>query len=275
MASGDRRGGWPPALTWKHRLRGALIALGDLAPDRMRMRAIRGGRLSTMGVFDPERAFFYVAVPKAASSSIRWFFWRLRGTDPAQLPHGAAHVGSGPYTDLASLSPARARSVLRGDETFRFTFVRNPYARLASAYRDKIARRFHGGVASEHLDLLGFSSECLPSFADFVGRVLRQDDMAADHHWMAQHRLAMTEVLDYHLIGKVETFADDFAKVLSRIGLPGELLDTVELRNPTSADERSLVPCLYTDDLAERVYRRFRRDFEMFGYEADSYRSAG
>lgn len=239
------------------------------------MRAIRGGRLSNMGLFDPERRFLYVGVPKSASSTIRWFLWRMRGVDPAGLPRGAAHRGCGPYADLAHLRPEQARAVLRGEDTFRFTFVRNPYERLAPAYRDKLVRQFHHPAgAAEHLGLLGLPLDRMPTFGEFLDRVLGRPDIASDHHWMSQHRLAMVDVIDYHQIGKVETFAADFPRILARIGFPAEALEKAEHRNQASAEERILVSCGYTEAQAERVYARFRRDFETFGYDADSYERA-
>lgn len=256
----------------KYRVRQAVEALGPLAPDRLRMRAIRGGRLSAMALLDPDHAFLYVGVPKSASTTVRWFLWRMRGVDPAELPHGAAHKGCGPYADPARLRPDEARAVLRGDGTFRFTFVRNPYERLASAYRDKLVRQFHRPRgAAEHLGLLGFPADRLPSFDQFLDRVLSQPDIVSDHHWMSQHRLAMMDVISYHRIGKVETFAADFGAILARIGFPAEALERVEHRNLAAPEERQLVPCGYTQAQAERVHARYRRDFESFGYDAESY----
>ena len=194
--------------------------------------------------FDEHRCIF-VHIPKAAGISVAMaLFGNLAGG------HATAR---------------RYRVVFGRDfwPDFKFTFVRNPYTRLVSAYEFLRSgghpawpanQRFRDEVLSEYSD-----------FEDFVLRWLKPGTDWPEPHFRPQHEfleLGGRVVMDF--VGRVERIEEDFATVCDRLGIPARL----ERLNPTTPREkRGTLADYYASDAVERRVREiYGRDFELFGY---------
>src|SRR6516162_6659894 len=117
-------------------------------------------------------------------------------------------------------------------EALRFTFVRNPCARLLSAWSDRFqgkrlidgkpsieAYRAHRATISR---LLPDGPDHTLSFPEFVEFATATVDQRIDIHWQPQGDFASVPGLPLNLIGKVESFQTDFAHVLDHIGVTNE-----------------------------------------------------
>ena len=132
-----------------------------LATEVMALRTIGEGE--ALPIVDSQRKLLYCAIPKAGCTQIRALLLRLRGaakTSLAANPWGSSGVHRQP------LPRDDGRLLLRpnDDDYFRFTLVRNPLARLLSAFlmqRGELRRRAK-----------------LPTFSSFVG-ALSAGDVAA------------------------------------------------------------------------------------------------
>ena len=173
--------------------------------------------------------------------------------------------------------------LLRHPDRYRFvTFVRNPYARLVSAWRDKLAlggeepaarsvrkataavrrfaaaRRLAGGEVSSDIP-----------FETFVSYVESQAEGRRDQHWDTQRSVLLTDLIPFSRIYRMETeFASGVTDILTRLGLPAAWA-AERLQKPQNASRKLSRP-VYTAALAERVYQCFAGDFAQFGYERDS-----
>ena len=95
-------------------------------------------------VVSPKHRLLYCPIPKVACSSIKlWLFELEEGkSDSLQAsPHK--------HTDrhrITAYGRSLARQALKEKDWFRFAFVRNPWARLASAFTNKFLR--HGNAVA-------------------------------------------------------------------------------------------------------------------------------
>jgi chondroitin 4-sulfotransferase 13 len=165
-----------------------------------------------------------------------------------------------------------------------FCFVRNPYARLRSAWQNKFAyghtegysrsirrrelprlRRFARGASLPGAR----DGEAIP-FTTFLAYVESQPSGARDHHWDDQHKVLLMHRLRYaacfHMEGE---FTLGLERILTRIGLAGQSLQRI-LATQRNVSPRNEAP-VYDAQLAERVYRLYREDFTRFAYAADSW----
>jgi len=143
-------------------------------------------------LLEPYRAV-YVEIPKVAFTSIKTALaeilgisLRSTGGDPHRLGWPTAEISS---SHSAPLFPG----------LFAFAFVRNPWDRLVSCYRDKIRGEVNGytyftirpGVA----DCLARFDAFVPdmSFADFVAVVASIPDDDADSHFRSQYTFVTDE----------------------------------------------------------------------------------
>ena len=208
------------------------------------------------GVVDFDLGFFYNRVPKAANTTIMSNLakWKTGGAPPAA-------------TDLRSLfpmTPARLteEQVERFGQLFKFTFVRNPYSRVLSAYLDKIAK---DDEPNRRRKMGRTSSDGVPSFGDFV-RWLDRDGLHEDMHWAPQSSILLVAVAEFDFIGKLENLDGDFRKVADMLG--GDRNDnSVHTFAPHSSGAVDKVAEYYTKELKEIVARLYREDFDSFGYE--------
>jgi hypothetical protein len=104
-------------------------------------------------------------------------------------------------------------------------------------------------------------------FVEFVEAVCRIPDEDANPHFRSQYRTICGEgengaVVLADFVGHFETLERDFAYVAERIGAPHLKLPH-KLRSKSGAGSYR---DYYNDRLKDLVYRRFRRDVEIFGY---------
>ena len=224
--------------------------------------------------------YFYMGIPKTACSKVKMVLQQLEGNPLPPNPFGVhARTDSGItfVPKLADFSPDEAVDVLTSSAWFRFSFIRNPYSRLFSGYRNKVMDLNSPWVGFREAirEMAGYptppgASPCMVAFRDFVRYVSQQPDVQRDGHWRSQMGTLCTDAIDYEFIGRMETFAEDFTRVLDRFGASGSLKASVhEVVGASIAIPNAAA---YDTELASVVYEMYRGDFETFGYDRDSWR---
>lgn len=175
-----------------------------------------------------------------------------------------------PLSSLNDLrNPTNFKTLIIQDYKF-ITFVRNPYSRLLSCYRDKILRK--RAEKSKVLQLLGHDPNDITTpigFDEFINAIVAQKDHDMDHHWRTQTSQILYDFLPYDLIGRFENYQEDFYEAFRIIGLNED--DTPEIRHLNSSKTGANEGCrdYYTPDLQRIVFNRYRADFENFHYPQD------
>jgi hypothetical protein len=243
--------------------------------------AARSGRLNVENTWVSERRrYFYMAVSKSASSKIKMALHQLEGhplpADPFDV-HARNQAGAPFVARLSAFGASEAGEILKGPGWRRFAFVRNPYARLSSAYNSKIADLAspYIGVRDTIWRVAGNRDPppAAPPFEAFVRYVAQLPDLQRDGHWRSQTGCLCLDLVDYGFLGRVERFEADFASVLRSLGAPGALHD--DLSALVGASEPSPAAAAYDAALARLVYETYRADFETFDYARESWREAG
>jgi len=165
--------------------------------------------------------------------------------------------------------------MLVSDDVFRFTFVRNPYSRLLSAYLSVIDRNLEAKAEilavinavnrSEVSDLTQFVS-----FAEFVDVVCSQKPCKMNSCWKPQVDQTLAKVIDFHFTGQFERLTEDACHVQARLfGVDG--LGLSSPNNKTGASSR--IATIYDKAVQKRVLRKFESDFIAFGYSEELARA--
>lgn len=147
-----------------------------------------------------------------------------------------------------------------------FAFVRNPWDRLVSCYKDKLERiDLSSGPAGrgtlESLSEAGHFSESM-TFKEFALAVCEIPDARANRHFRSQLSF-LRDRKGSLLPGEIYRFENlgaEFARLAKAHGLPQTELPHFKSR--ARRDYRDY----YDDDLAERVRVRYEDDVEAFGY---------
>jgi hypothetical protein len=156
----------------------------------------------------------------------------------------------------------------------RFSFVRNPYARLVSLWAHQFRNKplVPGqSTINSYLAWRGRVDASLPtgphgriSFSEFVSFAAATAAERVDPHWVRQVIIIDMPGLILDLVGKVESFADDFDRVLDHVHARPALRGQSVLR--FNASDHDSWPTYYSGDLANVVYRAYEADFDRFKY---------
>jgi len=139
---------------------------------------------------------------------------------------------------------------------FTFTFVRNPFTRLASAY--KFLKE--GGMKRQDKKWSNKYLSKYDSINDFVINGLRRKEIQSWVHFKRQVDFLYGENdIDIDFIGKIENIKSDFGYVKRKIGIDGSLSH----RNKTKPRGKYGV---YSDTSKKIIKKVYESDFEKLGY---------
>ena len=155
-----------------------------------------------------------------------------------------------------------------------FFFVREPFERLLSAYRDKFVGKttsFYEGVGKKIVrevrgDSMRNNTSERPTFDEFTSYLDRLPDRSTwDMHWRPAHQTCYPCAINYNYVGYFETIKEDADYILKRLGLDKK----VEFP-PFKSGTPKLLENHYSQIPLDRILRLaevFRVDFEMFGFK--------
>ena len=223
-----------------------------------------------------EHRYVCMTVPKVACTTVKLTLHEFEGLPRAE-DWGMVHDQDAPR--LSSFSVDQAAEMLSSPDWLRFAFVRDPYDRMFSAWKQKIGNTGdtqYAGLRDQIRTANGYPSHAdrpapFVAFRDFVRFIVESDDpgVILDAHWDLQTRILLNDLIAYDAIGRFETFARDFTAVLRRLDAPEHVMSMAgQVTNPTT---RVPLSAAYDRELAELVYGRYEPDFAAFGYDRDGW----
>lgn len=160
------------------------------------------------------------------------------------------------------------------DSYQKFFFVREPFERLLSAYRDKFVGKttqLYENIAKEIVhkvrgDVTEKDNDGKPTFAEFTSYIDQLPDSSTwDMHWRPAHQTCYPCAIDYDYVGYFDTIKEDADYILKKL----RLNDVVQF--PTFQSQTPvLLETHYSQIPLDRIIRLadfYREDFEMFGYK--------
>jgi len=197
----------------------------------------------------------YSLKPFIRTNSLFVHLPKTGGVSMSRALYGCLGMGHFTLSDYRELFRRRAFARM-----FKFSFVRNPFDRIHSAYHF-LRTGGMGGLDAEFNDrvLKDFSS-----FEEFVIEGLDRAEVASFWHFLPDtHFLSWRPgwPLELDFIGRYETFERDFDYVRSRVNPSAKL---VHFNRSTAKEDyrRS-----YTSEMVDRVARQYAADLDLFGYQ--------
>ncbi|MEO4041457.1 sulfotransferase family 2 domain-containing protein [Hoeflea sp. CAU 1731] len=225
--------------------------------------------------------YLYGACSKNACSSIKY--------NLALIENDQEHFDGSPHnrraTGLRGLfqtNEQKLATLLQSPEVFRFNFCRDPYARLVSAYENRIL-----SLGLESYDLVDAATKEFKmnrtailahktgrhsssvdldeaiEFGDFIRFICDQDYFEMDRHWYPQARSMHIDVIDYHFTGRLESFDQDWRIVHETITGGTEAEPATRLNSTRKrAEAHDQIP----QDLRRLIAKKYEEDFDAFQY---------
>ncbi len=142
---------------------------------------------------------------------------------------------------------------------FKFTFVRNPWDRVYSAYTFLI----QGGLNEQDKR---FSKQYLSkfkTFEDFILNGLEQEDIQNWIHFIPQYKFIFDEnnKLMVDFVGRFENFENDFNEIAKKIN------NNTSLKHLNKSRKKKNYTDMYNDKMIEKVYQIYKTDIDLLNYE--------
>jgi hypothetical protein len=208
-----------------------------------------------------EAGFIYFRVPKAANSTVTaTLYTRLTGE---KIDLSASSSGIRRYFARAhTLSRAELQDLR--SHFYLFSFVRDPYSRLASAYLEKVRRASREGRAKQIVHrYYRRDLDAEVSFLEFCA-FLEERGLYKDAHWYPQVTFIPIGADQLHFLGRVESLDEDLRRVFRDVFHDETVAVASKVRHATGATER--MKSLYCKATVEIVQRVYRADFADLGY---------
>ena len=236
----------------------------------------------------PYQPFTHIALSQVACTNWKRIMMILTGSagmqkkNPLDIQASDSHMRTG-FKTLDQFSDSEIET--RVQNYFKFMFVRHPFERLLSAYKNKfserysvyfqkkfgrkIIRRYRPEAKAESLV---YGNDV--TFREFVTYVLdpRTHVEGLNEHWRQFYKLCHPCHLNYDVIGKYETLYPDASLVLDSAGVSDRVSfptypPTTGKKRPKTIDYlRDFFATIPATELRD-LKATYGLDFEFFGYK--------
>jgi len=202
-----------------------------------------------------KNGFWFIDIPRTSSTSIRYELAQAFGAT-----YGKHNVDQIPYR-TRQIHPSHRTTVQMSQilgpdiwqDLYKFTVVRNPFARVFSMYHYRQKRgKLKGLSFHDYVLLLGDPKDRSGHFA-FQGH----------RYGLSDYLLGTDGGLDVTFVAKYEDRKNHLAQVGEKIGLPS--LGQAWIQNATP--EGAHYSEFYTVATRNIVEQRYKQDLELFDYE--------
>ncbi|KAK7898980.1 hypothetical protein WMY93_019833 [Mugilogobius chulae] len=217
-------------------------------------------------IVDDQHGLLYCYVPKVACTNWKRVLMVLTGMagsqrDPLAIPANEAHV-SGNLRTLSEYTTSQINQRLRS--YLKFLFVREPFERLVSAYRNKFTRSYNTAFHKRY----GTKIE----FVYYLVDPATQREEPFNEHWERVHSLCHPCLIHYDVVGKYETLEQDSRYVLQLAGVEQEVsFPTSSKSTRTTGDMAAQFFQNISPFYQKKLYNLYRMDFLLFNYSIPEY----
>lgn len=233
-------------------------------------------KLSAQLYVEHSHRFIYCEVPKVGCSNWKRIILLLNPSlrlTVRDLKHYDIHT-SPLLRKLSSYSPASQKKFLANYT--KIMFVRDPFERIVSAYRDKFLHdddkyysNFYANLIRKRLAINVNSTEYI-TFPEFVRFIVQENPYYRDTHWKPMFQLCDPCNIQYNIIGKIESITRDADFVLKTIGAPKDLKYPTMKHHSNDSRTNEEITKQYLETLPPKLYRQllelYSPDFSMFEY---------
>ena len=198
-----------------------------------------------------DKKYIHIPIPKTASQSIVHGLGSKVIHEPALYHNTLEHFISEDY--------------LQNTEYYSFSFVRNPWDRLASLWRDFTTKRGHQYSGHHRCD-----TPLLSEFDNFEDMCLHLSDSLWSQNLFFRPQayfLSYAGEIGAHFVGRFENLQEGYNTVCAEINIAPIKLPLINQTVGPQPEASSHYQGSYSDKSANAVAEFYKLDIETFGYE--------
>lgn len=219
---------------------------------RLKMARITGSVIEPVEYFvSYSDRVVYIVNAKAGCSSIQAELLSRAGVT---IDHSCQDKGDVIYR-AAKKEGFYSRTAIKDKNWPYFTFVRNPFDRFASFYKNKVADRSNLG---RHRYIHAFFKGA-NTFSEAAQIAAGIPDHLANRHYKSQSYLVLRESYRCDFVGRIETMPVD----LSRLS---DFVDLTNIQTLNSTPKTEPLSQYYDRQSFDLIYGRYASDITEFGY---------
>lgn len=200
-------------------------------------------------------------------------------SDPLTIPADLVHK-RGVFLSLANFTIPEMKRMLN---TFtKFVFVRHPFERLLSAYRNKfennyvrssyfqsrfgryIVKNFRPNPSKSSLDKGNDVT-----FTEFAAYLTAPENTTFNEHWKPVYNLCRPCLIKYDFIGKYETLYSDSDHLLKLAGIFPSTFPKFKPSN--TSDQLKKYYTTLSSNTIMQLYNLYFMDFKLFNYNLEGF----
>ncbi|KAK5893698.1 hypothetical protein CgunFtcFv8_006546 [Champsocephalus gunnari] len=258
---------------------------GDKETFKHRLEDVRDKELANL-IVDDKHGIIYCYIPKVACTNWKRVMFSLTQDEPYPDPVSiSSYLVHLPNTLPLLISFPRPEMKAKLKHYTKFLFVRDPFVRLISAYRNKFLQHneeFYQRYGRHILRLYANqpdppqsldeanASGMRVSFQNFIQYLLdplTERNVPFEPHWRQMQRLCLPCLIKYDFVGHQETLQQDSSQLLKILMLQDDIQFPPSYENMTThavlLDWFSAVPL----EDRRKLYELYEEDFRMFGYK--------
>lgn len=193
---------------------------------------------------------------------------------PSTIVHQQHYIPS-----LVNFTKTEVRRML---ETYtKFIFVRHPFERLLSAYKNKFEQNYNSSkyfqsrfgrkiikTFRKNPSQRSMTNGDDVTFSEFVAYVTSKNSVF-NEHWMPIDKLCEPCLVKYDFIGKYETLNTDAQYLLENVGVDDLSFPRIKPSNTSIHLSKYISQLTYNTIIS--LYKIYYNDFKLFRYSLQSY----
>lgn len=239
-------------------------------------------------MYSDEASVIYCYIPKVACTNWKRIFQVFYGNvkHPLEIK-GKEKVHVLDYKSFAELPLDEI--TWRQSSYYSFLFVRHPFERVLSAFRNKLQDPYNTQYQLRYgarilrmfrtnLTEAEYKSGKNVTFSEFVEYIIRTHEKhgypGLNEHWTSMNELCHPCIMKYDHIGEMDSLVHDSQTILEEIGWSDRVEFPVKAKDKYKKKLTALVQQYYLQvpkASVENLYKIFEDDFKAFGYVIDGY----
>ena len=212
-----------------------------------------GSDVSTVNIWVDDCRLLICGIPKVATTTFthKLVYHRVLGSNVG--------MKTGKLSELLRENPRLA-------DYYKVAFVRNPWARVVSAYNSKVCAKKPMFVASIFIRYRGIRHKMpFEEFIEWLCNSEEGSDSCADRHWISQALLIRHEgTVLVDKVARVEHLQEDWEEICRELKVDPPRLENLSLRTSSETDSYRRY---YSERTQALVRKRYADDVRFFDYE--------